>query len=178
MLWNDTSAINKIKKHYTATTKGYSAWKTSSQRIPPPFFKWSLNAHQCISSQFLLNYIVLCMWLKLSNVGVELWKIQMNLATEQYFPVFIILYRVVLTFESSYEYLKCEDLNINCDRTRGMHMSTVHFSSVAVFLLLDSSHYLMKHQFHFLNICAFIVPSNAFHFLLGTDNFANIIHNN
>ena len=38
--------------------------------------------------------------------------IQMK-ATEQYFPVvlFIMLYKVVLTFESAYETLKCDHLN-------------------------------------------------------------------
>ena len=38
--------------------------------------------------------------------------IQMK-ATKQYFPVmlFIMLYRVVLTFESVYEILKCDHLN-------------------------------------------------------------------
>ena len=37
-------------------------------------------------------------------------------ATEQYFPVvlFIMLYEVVLTFESVYEILKCDHLNESC----------------------------------------------------------------
>ena len=36
-------------------------------------------------------------------------------ATEQYFPVvlFIMLYMVVLTFQSVYEILKCDQLNEN-----------------------------------------------------------------
>ena len=40
--------------------------------------------------------------------------IQMN-ATEQYFPVvlFIMLYKVVLTFESADEVLKCDHSNEN-----------------------------------------------------------------
>ena len=37
-------------------------------------------------------------------------------ATEQYFPVvlFIILYKVVLTFESVHEILKCDHSNESC----------------------------------------------------------------
>ena len=51
----------------------------------------------------LIVYLRLCM----ESYSVTIQK----KAIEQYFPVvlFIILYKVVLTFESVYEILKCDD---------------------------------------------------------------------
>ena len=47
------------------------------------------------------------LWIKSSSVSIQVK------ATEQYFPVllFIILYKVVLTFESVDEILKCDHSN-------------------------------------------------------------------
>ena len=50
------------------------------------------------------------MWMKTLSVGIQMK------ATEQYFPVvlFITLYKVVLTFESVHEILKCDHSNECC----------------------------------------------------------------
>jgi len=58
------------------------------------------NGHTLASVKWLL---ILSLWMKTSSVTMEVK------ATEQYFPVmlFIMLYKVVLTFESVDEILKC-----------------------------------------------------------------------
>ena len=52
----------------------------------------------------------LSMWMKSLSVTIQMK------ATEQYFPVvlFIMLYKVVLTFESVDEILKCDHSNESC----------------------------------------------------------------
>jgi len=52
----------------------------------------------------------LSLWMKSSNITIQMK------ATEQYFPVmfFIMLYKLVLTFESVDEILKCDHSNESC----------------------------------------------------------------
>ena len=73
-------------------------------------FIWKL-----LSSSFLWYCLLCCTrWFYLLSLWMKSWSvtIQMN-ATEQYFPVvlFIMLYKVVLSFESVDEILKCDHSN-------------------------------------------------------------------
>ena len=57
--------------------------------------------------QFPKVLLLLSLWMKSKSVTIQMK------ATEQYFPVvpFIMLYKVVLTFESVAEILKCDHSN-------------------------------------------------------------------
>ena len=73
-------------------------------------FKWKL-----LSSTFLWSCL-LCYtrWLFLLSLSMKSWSVTIQMkATEQYFPVelFIMLYKMVVSFESVDEILKCDHSN-------------------------------------------------------------------
>ena len=73
-------------------------------------FKWKL-----LSSTFLWYCLLCCTrWFQLLSLRMKSWSVTIQMkATEQYLPVvlFIILYKVVLTFEAVDEVLKCDHSN-------------------------------------------------------------------
>ena len=62
---------------------------------------------ELILCNYVMRFLLLSLWMKSYSVTIQMK------ATEQYFPVvlFVMLYKVVLTFESVDEILKCDHSN-------------------------------------------------------------------
>ena len=91
---------------YYAVQGGFNFWVCGWNPMVWPF-KWKL-----LSSTFLWYCLLCCTrWFKLLSLWMESLSVTNQMkATKQYFPVvlFIMLYKVVLTFESVDEILKCD----------------------------------------------------------------------